>query len=95
MLDTLGFERGVLVQGSAHGQDNSAMLDALERTPTRLRGVAVVDENVSPVELRRSCVSSPVSGNDGRAQLKMRRAASVLSDSSRERDMYLPPTAAT
>ena len=24
MLDTLGFARGVLVQGSAHGRDNSA-----------------------------------------------------------------------
>lgn len=53
MLGTLGFERGVLVQGSAHGRDNSAMLDALERTPDRLRGVAVADESVSPAELRR------------------------------------------
>ena len=32
MLDTLGFARGGLVQGSAHGRDNSAMLDALERS---------------------------------------------------------------
>jgi predicted TIM-barrel fold metal-dependent hydrolase len=53
MLDTLGFERGVLVQGSAHGRDNSAMLDALQRKPERLRGVAVADETVSPAELRR------------------------------------------
>jgi len=53
MLDTVGFERGVLVQGSAHGQDNSAMLDALERTPHRLRGVAVADESITPAELRR------------------------------------------
>ena len=44
MLDTLGFARGVLVQGSAHGSDNSAMLDALARQPGRLRGVAVADE---------------------------------------------------
>ena len=29
MLDTLGFSRGGLVQGSAHGRDNSAMRDAL------------------------------------------------------------------
>ena len=43
MLDTLGFARGVLVQGSAHGRDNSAMLDALARQPDRLRGVAVAD----------------------------------------------------
>ena len=31
MLDAIGFARGVLVQGSAHGRDNSAMLDALTR----------------------------------------------------------------
>ena len=31
MLDTLGFARGGLVQGSAHGRDNSAMLDALSQ----------------------------------------------------------------
>jgi len=53
MLDTVGFERGALVQGSAHGRDNSAMLDALQRTPDRLRGVAVADETVAPAELRR------------------------------------------
>jgi predicted TIM-barrel fold metal-dependent hydrolase len=48
MLDTVGFARGVLVQGSAHGRDNSAMLDALRREPARLRGVAVADADVSP-----------------------------------------------
>jgi predicted TIM-barrel fold metal-dependent hydrolase len=53
MLDTLGFARGVLVQGSAHGSDNSAMLDALARAPERLRGVAVADEHVPAAELRR------------------------------------------
>jgi predicted TIM-barrel fold metal-dependent hydrolase len=53
MLDTLGFARGGLVQGSAHGRDNAAMLDALARHPDRLRGVAVADADVSPAELRR------------------------------------------
>ena len=53
MLDTVGFARGVLVQGSAHGQDNASMLDALARHPGRLRGVAVADATVSPSELRR------------------------------------------
>jgi predicted TIM-barrel fold metal-dependent hydrolase len=52
MLDTLGFGRGVLVQGSAHGRDNSAMLDALKRHPHRLRGVAVADAAVAPGDLR-------------------------------------------
>jgi predicted TIM-barrel fold metal-dependent hydrolase len=53
MLDTVGFTRGALVQGSAHGRDNSAMLDALARQPDRLRGVAVADADISPTELRR------------------------------------------
>jgi len=53
MLDTVGFARGVLVQGSAHGHDNAAMLDALARQPDRLRGVAVADAMVAPTELRR------------------------------------------
>src|SRR6202171_3149808 len=52
MLDTIGFARGVLVQGSAHGHDNSAMLDALKRQPGRLRGVAVADADISPATLR-------------------------------------------
>jgi predicted TIM-barrel fold metal-dependent hydrolase len=52
MLDRTGFARGVLVQGSAHGHDNSAMLDALARQPDRLRGVAVADADVAPSELR-------------------------------------------
>jgi predicted TIM-barrel fold metal-dependent hydrolase len=52
MLDTLGFDRGVLVQGSAHGRDNAAMRDALARHPDRLRGVAVADADISPAVLR-------------------------------------------
>ena len=50
MLDTLGCERGVLVQGSAHGRDNAAMLDALKRHPERLRGVAVADRDTAAVD---------------------------------------------
>jgi 2-pyrone-4,6-dicarboxylate lactonase len=53
MLDTVGFARGVLVQGSAHGRDNAAMLDALARHSDRLRGVAVADATVASAELRR------------------------------------------
>jgi 2-pyrone-4,6-dicarboxylate lactonase len=52
MLDTLGFARGVLVQGSAHGHNNSAMIDALAHHPDRLRGVAVADADISPAVLR-------------------------------------------
>ena len=41
MLDRHGLERGVLVQPSVYGSDNSCLLDALDRADGRLRGVAV------------------------------------------------------
>jgi 2-pyrone-4,6-dicarboxylate lactonase len=41
LLVRLGCTRGVLVQPSAYGRDNRAMLDALARAPYHLRGVAV------------------------------------------------------
>lgn len=52
MLDAIGIDRGILVQGSAYGTDNSALLDALRRTPERLRGVAVLDETASGRDMR-------------------------------------------
>jgi len=53
MLDTLGVDRAVLVQPSAYGFDNTAMLDAMKSDPQRLRGVAVVPEDVPEAELKR------------------------------------------
>jgi predicted TIM-barrel fold metal-dependent hydrolase len=53
MLDTLGFARGVLVQGSAHGRDNSAMLDGLLKYPERLRGVIVADSALTNLQMLR------------------------------------------
>ncbi|GAA4337896.1 amidohydrolase family protein [Variovorax defluvii] len=47
MLDAIGFTRGVLVQPSAHGLDNRALLNALSVDPARVRGVAVVDQGAS------------------------------------------------
>jgi predicted TIM-barrel fold metal-dependent hydrolase len=52
LLDRLGFARGVLVQPSAYGRDNRAMLDALERAPQRLRGVAVGGVELNETTLR-------------------------------------------
>lgn len=43
MLDTLGFARGVIVQGSVHGTDNRPSAAAIAHAPDRFRGVAVVD----------------------------------------------------
>lgn len=52
MLARLGVQRGVLVQASAHGLDNAAMLQALSTNPARLRGVAVVAADTSFQQLR-------------------------------------------
>jgi 2-pyrone-4,6-dicarboxylate lactonase len=53
MLDSLGMERGVLVQPSIYGTDNQAMLDALALDPERLRGVAVVPYDIHARELEK------------------------------------------
>jgi predicted TIM-barrel fold metal-dependent hydrolase len=49
----LGFERAVIVQASAHGTDNRAMLDALASDPRRYRGVALIDDSFSDRDLER------------------------------------------
>jgi predicted TIM-barrel fold metal-dependent hydrolase len=41
----LGIDRAVIVQASAHGTDNRAMLDALAWRPDSWRGVAVIDDD--------------------------------------------------
>jgi 2-pyrone-4,6-dicarboxylate lactonase len=41
MLDRHGIARGVLVQPSVYGNDHRCLLDALERSGGRLRGIAV------------------------------------------------------
>lgn len=50
-LDRNGLSHGVLIQPSFLGTDNSFMLEALRRYPQRLRGVAVVDVDVSEAQL--------------------------------------------
>jgi predicted TIM-barrel fold metal-dependent hydrolase len=49
--DFLGFERGVIVQASCHGTDNTAMLDAIARGHGRYRGVAIVDDHIDEAGL--------------------------------------------
>ncbi|MDH3261983.1 MAG: amidohydrolase family protein [Acidimicrobiia bacterium] len=53
MLDRLGIERAVLVQPSVYGTDNTVMLEALRTAGDRFRGVAVVEDDISDIELRR------------------------------------------
>ena len=45
-LDALGVSRGVLVNPSTYGTDNTVLLDALRAHPGRLRGVAVIGPDV-------------------------------------------------
>jgi len=53
LLDTLGLERGVVVQPSVFGTDNACTLDALAKHRNRLRGIAVIDPTVSEAKLER------------------------------------------
>jgi 2-pyrone-4,6-dicarboxylate lactonase len=53
MLDAIGASRGVIVQGNAHGTDNSVVLDALQHEPKRLRAAAIVKPDTGREELKR------------------------------------------
>ena len=53
LLATLGVDRGVLVQPSVYGFDNSCLIDALKHLGRNFRGVAVVAPNCSDEELDR------------------------------------------
>ena len=53
LRDFLGFARNVIVQASCHGQDNAALVDALETAGELARGVAVVSPDISDGELAR------------------------------------------
>jgi len=48
-----GITHGLAVQPSGYGYDTSAMLDALERSHGRLKGIAVVPTHATGAELRR------------------------------------------
>ncbi len=52
LRDFLGFERNVIVQATCHGADNRALVDALQASNDRARGVATVKADVSDAELR-------------------------------------------
>lgn len=52
LRDYLGFERNVIVQATCHGADNRALVDALEDSQGRARGVATVRRDVTDDQLR-------------------------------------------
>jgi len=47
-----GFERGVLVQTALYGNDNSVIVDAIKANPGRLRGIALIGEDITDRALR-------------------------------------------
>ncbi|OGA56516.1 MAG: 2-pyrone-4,6-dicarboxylate hydrolase [Betaproteobacteria bacterium RIFCSPLOWO2_12_FULL_67_28] len=51
LRDLLGFERNVIVQATCHGNDNRALLDALQHSNGKARGVASVARDVSDAAL--------------------------------------------
>jgi 2-pyrone-4,6-dicarboxylate lactonase len=51
LRDRLGFSRNVIVQATCHGADNRAVVDALQASDGRARGVATVHERISDAEL--------------------------------------------
>ncbi|MBV8240589.1 MAG: amidohydrolase family protein, partial [Hyphomicrobiales bacterium] len=52
LRDFLGFDKNVIVQASCHSKDNRAMIDALESSNNKARGVAFVGEEVADAELK-------------------------------------------
>ncbi|MBV2182890.1 MAG: amidohydrolase family protein [Castellaniella sp.] len=52
LRDHLGFARNVIVQATCHGTDNRALVDALQASGGRARGVATVAQDVTDAELR-------------------------------------------
>jgi len=51
LRDFLGFDRNVLVQATCHGHDNRALLDAVEKSGGRARGVVSLAADVTEAEL--------------------------------------------
>jgi predicted TIM-barrel fold metal-dependent hydrolase len=51
LASSVGIERGVVVQPSVSGTDNSALLQALEAHPGSLRGVVVIPPDTRPEDI--------------------------------------------
>jgi 2-pyrone-4,6-dicarboxylate lactonase len=52
LRDFLGFDKNVIVQATCHGSDNRALVDALQASAGRAKGVATVTAEVSERELQ-------------------------------------------
>jgi 2-pyrone-4,6-dicarboxylate lactonase len=52
LRDHLGFDKNVIVQATCHGSDNRALVDALNASDNKARGVATVNRHVTDAELQ-------------------------------------------
>ncbi len=52
LRDHLGLSRNVIVRATCHGPDNAALVDALQASGDRARGVAVVSHDITDAELQ-------------------------------------------
>lgn len=52
LRDFLGFSRNVIVQATCHGADNRALIDALEHSNGKARGVVTLKRDVSDEQLQ-------------------------------------------
>jgi 2-pyrone-4,6-dicarboxylate lactonase len=50
--DFLGFDKNVIVQATCHGTDNRALVDALENSGGKAKGVAFVNESFADEQLK-------------------------------------------
>jgi 2-pyrone-4,6-dicarboxylate lactonase len=53
LRDRLGFSRNVVVQATCHGSDNRAMVDALENSDGKARGIATIKRSISDEDLQK------------------------------------------
>ena len=51
LRDHLGFTRNIIVQATCHGADNRALVDALQHSDGKARGVATVERDITDTEL--------------------------------------------
>lgn len=51
LRDFLGFSKNVIVQATCHGKDNRALVDALEKSGGKARGIASVGADIGRAEL--------------------------------------------
>ena len=91
MLDRLGVERAVLVQPSVYGTDNTVMLEAMRTAGNRLRGVAVVEDDIPDDELKKLDAAGVRGVRVNIVDVKDRKAGTLPLDSLRELAQRIKP----